>query len=131
MPADDMACCVFDYMYRDGSNYKAWGSLLLSGEPTQEDITALKECLESGEYFVAEQVGIPPVYQELWDLSGGPTDDDHALHEFVELRAATDEERKSIPLFGELSYLLKTFQAVTKWDYSLSPNFETCFWAQR
>lgn len=129
MPTSDITYCVFDYMYRDGSNYKAWGSLLLSGEPTQEDVTALKECLESGEYFVAEQVGIPPVYKELWDLSGGPTDDDHALHEFVELRAATDEERKSMPLFGELSHLLKTFQAVTKWDYSLSPNFETCFWA--
>lgn len=129
MPANDMASCVFEYMYRDGSNYKAWGSLHLSGEPTQEDVAALKDCLESGEYFVAEQVGIPPVYQKLWDLSGGPTDDDHALHEFVELRAATDEERKSMPLFGELSHLLKTFQSVTKWDYSLSPNFETCFWA--
>lgn len=129
MPADDMACCVFDYMYRDGSNYKAWGSLLLLGEFTQEGVTALKECLESGEYFVAEQVGIPPLYQELWDLSGGPTDDDHALHEFVELRSATDEERKSMSLFGELSHLHRAFQAVTKWDYSLSPNFETCFWA--
>jgi hypothetical protein len=123
------ACCVFEYLYRDGSNYKAWGSLLVSGEPTPEDITALKECLESGEYFVAEQVGIPPVYKELWELSGGPTSDDHALHEFVALREATEDERKLLPVFGELSNLLKTFQSVTKWDYSLSPNFETGFWA--
>ena len=128
MPTSNISCCVFEYMYRDGSNYKAWGSLLLSGEPTHEDTNALKECLESGEYFVAEQVGIPPVYKELWELSGGPTDDDHALHEFVAIRTATDEERKSMPIFGELSHLLKTFQAVSKWDYSLSPNFETCFW---
>ncbi len=71
----EISYCVFDYLYRDGSNYKAWGSLLLSGESTHEDVTALKECLESGEYFVAEQVGIPPVYKELWDLSGGPTDE--------------------------------------------------------
>ncbi|MBU0620503.1 MAG: hypothetical protein KJ795_01525 [Gammaproteobacteria bacterium] len=124
----ETAYCIFDYMYRDGSNYKAWGSLLLSGEPAHEDVAALKACLESDEYFVAEQVGIPPVYKELWALSGGPTDDDHALHEFVALRAATEEEQKSMPLFGELSQLLKTFQAVNKWDYSLSPNFETCFW---
>jgi hypothetical protein len=116
-------------MYRDGSNYKAWGAILLAGEATKENAAALKECLESGEYFVAEQVGVPPVYKELWDLSGGPTSDDHALHEFVALRAATDEERKSMPLFGELLHLLKNFQSVTKWDYSLSPNFETCFWA--
>ncbi|MFH0934904.1 MAG: hypothetical protein V1879_06830 [Pseudomonadota bacterium] len=129
MTHDEIAYCVFDYMYRDGSNYKAWGSLLLSGEPTLEDVTALKECLESGEYFVAEQVGIPPVCKELWDLSGGSTDDDHALHEFVALRAATDEERKSMLLYGGLSHLLKAFQAVTKWDYSLSSNFKTSFWA--
>lgn len=129
MTNDKIAYCIFEYMYRDGSNYKAWGSLLLSGKPTHEYVTALKECLESGDYFVAEQVGIPPVYKELWDLSGGPTDDDHALHEFVAIREATDEERKSMPLFGELSHLLKTFQAVSKWDYSLSPNYETCFWA--
>lgn len=121
-------CCVFEYQYRDASNYKAWGEILLSGVPSQIDIAALCACMESGECFVAEQVGIPAVYKELWDLSGGPTNDDHALHEFVALREATEDERKSLPLFGELSSLLKTFQAVTKWDYSLSPNFDTCFW---
>lgn len=117
-------CCIFEYQYRDASNYKAWGGILLSGVPSQNDIAALRACLESGEYFVAEQVGIPAVYKELWDLSGGPTSDDHALHEFVALRVANEDERKSLPLFGALSSLLKTFQAVTTWDYSLSPNFE-------
>lgn len=128
MPDSDVSYCIFEYMYRDGSNYKAWGAILLSGKPTHEYINALKICLESEEYFVAEQVGIPPVYKELWDLSEGPTDDDHALHEFVTLREATNEERTSMQLFGELSHLVTTFQAVTKWDYSMSPNFETCFW---
>lgn len=117
-------CCVFEYLYRDTSNYKAWGEILLSGVPSQNDIVALRTCLESNEYFVAEQVDIPAVYKELWDLSGGPTSDDHALHEFVALRAASEDEIKSLPLFGELSSLLKTFQAVTTWDYSLSPNFK-------
>ena len=120
--------CVLEYLYRDASNYKAFGVVLLSGVPSQNDISALRACLESGEYFVAEQVGIPAVYKELWDLSDGPTSDDHALHEFVALRVATDDERKSLPVLGELSSLLKTFQAVTKWNYSLSPNFDTCFW---
>jgi len=116
--------CVFEYLYRDASNYKAWGEILLSGFPSQNEIAALRACLESGEYFVAEQVGIPAVYKELWDLSGGPTSDDHALHEFVALRVATDDERKSLQLFGDLPSLLKTFQTVTTWDYSLSPNFD-------
>ena len=96
MKRGSTAYCVFEYLYRDGSNYKAWGSLLLSGEPTQEDITALKACLESGEYFVAEQVGVPPVYKELWDLSGGPTSDDHALHEFVAFRTANKEDAEKL-----------------------------------
>lgn len=117
-------CCVFEYLYRDASNYKAWGEILLSGVPSQNDIAALRARLESGEYFVAEQVGIPALYKELWDLSGGPNSDDHALHEFVALRVASEDERKSLRLFGDLLSLLKTFEAVTTWDYSLSPNFD-------
>jgi hypothetical protein len=78
--------------------------------------------MESGEYFVAEQVGIPPLYEELWMLSDGPTEDDHALHEFVELRSAKQKDTETLPLFGELTRLLKAFQAVSRWDYSLSPN---------
>ena len=119
------AYCVFEYLYRDASNYKAWGSVLLSGLPTQEDISVLRASLESGEYFVAEQVGIPPLYNELWELSGGPTEDDHVLHEFVDLRNAGQEEAETLPLFGELSKLLNVFQAVSRWDYSLSPNYDT------
>lgn len=115
--------CVFEYLYRDASNYKAWGTILLSGFPSQNGIAALRACLESDEYFVAEQVGIPAVYKELWDLSGGPTSDDHALHEFVNLRQATTEETATLPLYGSLSKLLEAFQVVTAWDYSLSPNF--------
>ena len=122
MTRDKTAYSVFEYLYRDAANYKAWGSLLLSGKPTQEDIAVLRACTESGEYFVAEQVGIPPLYEELWALSDGPTEDDHALHEFVELRTANKEDTETLPVFGELTKLLKTFRAVSKWDYSLSPN---------
>lgn len=120
--------CVFEYLYRDASNYKVWGKILVSGVLSQDDMAEMRAQLESGEYFVAEQVGIPALYKELWDLSGGPTDDDHALHEFVALRAASENEIKLLPLFGELARLLQAFQCVTKWNYSLSPNFQTSFW---
>lgn len=124
MPTDaPKECCVFEYLYRDASNYKAWGEILLSGVPSQNDIVVLHARLESGEYFVAEQVGIPALYKELWDLSGGPNSDDHALHEFVALRVASEEERKSLRLFGDLSSFLEAFEGVTTWNYSLSPNF--------
>lgn len=119
---------IFEYLYRDASNYKAWGEILLSGVSSQNDIALLRASLDSDTYFVAEQVGIPALYSELWELSDGPTSDDHALHEFVALRVATEEEIKSMSLFGDLSNVLSDFKAVTKWDHSLSPNFETCFW---
>lgn len=122
---NDKSYCVFEYLYRDAANYKAWGSLLLSGVPSRKDIAALRACMESGEYFVAEQVGIPPLYEELWELSDGPTEDDHALHEFVELRTANKEDTETLPIFGELTTLLRAFQAGSKWDYSLSPNCDT------
>ncbi len=44
-------CCVFEYLYRDASNYKAWGGLLLSGIPSQSDVAAFRACLESGAYL--------------------------------------------------------------------------------
>jgi hypothetical protein len=118
----DSKFCIFEYLYRDAGNYKAWGEILLSGAPTESEIAALRDCLESGEFFVAEQVGIPPVYEELWKLSGGPTEDDHALHEFVGVRAAAEDEIASMPLFGAWSSLLLKFKSVTAWDYALSAN---------
>ena len=114
--------CVFEYLYRDASNYKAWGEILLSGGPTDGGTEELRNGLESGKYFVAENVGVPAVYEQLWKLSGGPTEDDHALHEFAGVRAATEEEIESMPLFGSWSDLLLNFKSVTAWDYSLSPN---------
>ncbi len=129
MHANDssISYCVFEYLYRDASNYKALGNLLLSGIPSHRDEAAVRACLEAEVYFVAEQVGIPAVYKELWDLSGGRTSDDHALHEFVALRSATMHESEALTLFGDLSSLLKRFEAVIKWDYSLSPNYDS-FW---
>lgn len=114
--------CVFEYLYRDASNYKAWGELLLSGTPTDGEIAALRERLESGEYFIAEQVGIPAVYEELWKFSDGPTEDDHALHEFVSVRSATASEIESMPLFETWPDLLLKFQNITTWNYGLSQN---------
>lgn len=118
---------VFDYLYRDGSNYKAWGSLLLKGKATQTNINALLSCLENREFFIAEQVGIPPVYAELWECSGGPTEDDHVWHTFLEIRPAKPDEANGIP-WGTVSGLIKKFKSVQKWDESLSPNWDIPRW---
>ena len=101
---------VLEYMYRDAGNYKAWGKLLLSGSVSEQDNDNLIQCLESGQFFVAEQVGVPTLYKELWQLNGGPNKDDHGWHEFVELRLATaDEIREDLPIWGTLEQLVSRF----------------------
>ena len=117
------AFTIFEYLYRDSSNYKVWGMLRLTGSASPDDEAELRACLESEELFVAEQVGIPVLYRELWSLSNGPTSGDHAFHEFVALRPSTDDEDLSVPISSSLSELLENFQKVQQsWNCSLSPN---------
>lgn len=117
---------LFEYLYRDASNYKAWGQLLIAGDVSHDYYEALVSCLETDDLFVAEQVGIPPLYEKLWALSGGKTEDDHAYHQFFELRPATNEEITELEPFTDTDELLKRFQQVgRRWNCLLSPN---CSW---
>ena len=114
---------VFEYMYRDAGNWKTYGALLLAGggNGTRE---LLRECFEADDLFVAEQVGIPSLCAEHFVSCGeGPSDLDHAYHEFVELRPAIDEEVVALSLAGSLDDLMKRMQAAAgHWDVTLSPN---------
>lgn len=113
---------IFEYMYRDGGNFKTFGSLRLNGHDADAE-GKLRRCLESDNQFVAEQVGIPSLCGEHWDSVGeGPSDLDHAYHEFVGLRAAGVEDA-NLPLWGALDTLLARMQAAARrWDVTLSPN---------
>jgi hypothetical protein len=44
----------FEYLYRDGSNYKQWGEILFSGEPSDGLTQRLTRSLESTEFFIAD-----------------------------------------------------------------------------
>lgn len=114
---------VFNYCYRDAANYKAWGSLLLHGLPSRSDIEDLRRSFDSGEFFIAEQLGIPSLYAELWELSGGPSDDDHVWHTFFELRAATEEEIGA-RVFDTVENLIAKIRAVKTWNVTLSPHWD-------
>ena len=81
---------VFEYLYRDTDNFKAFGQLLVSGKITDEYIGELKSHLDYGVFFVAEQVNIPTLYSQLWKYSNGPTISDHTFHEFLSLRPANN-----------------------------------------
>lgn len=115
--------CVFEYMYRDAGNWKTHGALLLTGD-AEGVRESLRECCEWGDLFVAEQVGIPSLCDRHFVECGeGPSDLDHAYHEFVNLRAATDDEALGLPLAGPLGDLVKRMRAAAgRWDVTLSPN---------
>lgn len=100
---------VFDYMYRDGSNYKAYGSILVELPANYENHLRLLANLDPDRRFIPEYVGIPPLLYKLCRY-GGPTADDHQLHEFIELRRASPEEITSMERWGSLSELLASLE---------------------
>lgn len=113
---------VFEYCYRDASNYKSWGFLLLRGVATSAEIAMLKNRFDAGCYFIAEQLGLPPLYSELWTFSNGPTADDHVWHTFHVLCPATAKDIAK-PVFCALKDLVKKVSAIETWDETLSPHW--------
>ncbi|MGH8117482.1 MAG: hypothetical protein ACREP0_07440 [Rhodanobacteraceae bacterium] len=113
---------MFVYMYRDAANFKAGGQLLLDGAYTQGLEDAIHKCCESWDLFVAEQVGVPTLYSELYKFSGGPTVDDVAFHVFQFLRPARADDRRATQRWGTLAELIGRFRAVKLWDCRLSPH---------
>jgi len=73
----------FEYRYRDAGNFKASGRLLLTGSLSESERDEIIARLEDSELFIAEQIGIPTLYGQLYAINGGPNDDDHCWHEFV------------------------------------------------
>ncbi len=97
--------CIFEYLYRDAGNFKTDGRLLLSGDVGEAEAVVLR-CLDWGKQFVAEQVGVPSLCREHWEaVEDGPSDLDHAFHEFVRLRSATPDEL-ALPIGGTLQELV-------------------------
>lgn len=112
--------CVFEYLYRDADNFKAWGTLLLKGSLTTAQVDAMRSIFEEGEYFVAEQIGVPPLCKELWKYSGGCTKSDHAWHEFHEARQADENDLIIGAPWGAANDLFEAVMRISRWDESFS-----------
>lgn len=112
---------IFEYCYRDAANYKSFGKLWLDGEMTPAERSIIENRLADGEYFIAEQIGIPPLYGQLYSLSDGHTSDDHCWHELFEIRraAALPADAK---LWGTVDDLARRFGAVKQWDQRYTPH---------
>lgn len=113
---------IFEYVYRDAGNYKAFGQVLLRGECVDAHWRRIEAACDSHLLFVAEQVGVPPLYEELYAYSGGMVAGDHAFHEARKLRLATAEEAAG-DAWGPVAELVARFAGVgNEWDCRLSPH---------
>ena len=83
MPTDNTR---FNYLYRDSSNYKSWGSVVFRGAIDDSLSASLSEALESTEFFVAEQIRIPEVFLADWPFE----QDDHCWHAFSDTELTSD-----------------------------------------
>lgn len=120
--------CVFEYLYRDAGNFKAWGALLLKGALTEAQVGEMCSKFEGREFFIAEQIGVPPLYQELWDYSDGPTESDHVWHEFFALRPPEENDLVEGAPWGTANALFTAVSGIARWNERLSPHREIASW---
>jgi hypothetical protein len=112
---------LFEYLYRDAGNFKAHGMILLSGQISQAERGLIESKLESGEFFIAEQIGIRPLYDALYQYSGGMTDQDHVWHSSEGFRAPTGEDLiDSMDCWGTVHQFVEMFARVERWSLRLS-----------
>ena len=72
----------FNYLYRDGANYKSWGEVVFANpnQLTLEEIeTRLIESFLPDKLFIASQISIP---EKFLFADGKFTKFDHCYHEF-------------------------------------------------
>lgn len=115
---------TFEYLYRDASNYKGWGGIILVGILTESDEKLIKQRLESGEFFIAEQIGIPSLYEQLWQYSNGQqTEDDHVWHTAHRFHEASPSDFANFSVWGTVEEFVAKILMVREWNLSLSPNY--------
>ena len=93
----------FTYLYRDGSNYKKWGSVVFSNSDSlgSESVEErLRQTFLPDGLFIASQIRIPDVFLY---IGGEVTCDDHCYHEFGGIQStpspADDAHGRSISEF--------------------------------
>lgn len=119
---------VFEYLYRDASNYKAWGELLLDGDLSEVEIARMTARFEDGEFFIAEQIGVPALCEQLWQecQSASSVELDHVWHEFSAVRPATEADIGRLTRWGSAAALLNAVEKIDSWKQALSRNYLLC-----
>lgn len=101
-----------EYMYRDASNYKAYGEAVLRGTISESEKEAIGKALYDGEFFIPEEVGLDGLAGDLgvldeehdhpfhtiegfFETEGSPTDLAPSAEEFVKLMLGMTQEKWS------------------------------------
>ena len=90
------------YTYCDASGYKTFSDQVLCGKLSEEDELQLRACMESREFFIPGQVGLPAIAFDTF------TGDDHPWFTLDGLTPTNDPA--TLPF--SLSELKDKFQAV-------------------
>lgn len=121
-----MAWSVFEYLYRDADNHKAFGKVAFEGSVRPELWDSALKKLDEGTHFIAEQVGLPSLCDQLFRWSwGAATDADHCWHEFVSVSVVEESGPPlSVLRLGETGVFVALISSVEDWNIWLSPNVE-------
>ena len=115
-----MPYTVFSYLYRDAANYKIHGHLWLEGALSAEERARFQALLEDGEFFIAEQVGVPALQAEPLGA------DDHVWHEFAGFEQKDKLPRGEI-MHGSCREFIGRFEAVANvWRIEAAAAYCTC-----
>ena len=90
-----MSNVKFNYLYRDGANYKSWGEVVfanLENLALDESAKIFVNAFLPDKLFIASQISIP---EKFLFLDGRFTKDDHCYHEFDCIEVC--EESPQIP----------------------------------
>jgi hypothetical protein len=101
---------VVEYQYRDASNYKEFGEILLEGIFSEEDVATVYSLMyDCKQFFVPEEMGIPSLQIKLWEKYGGENEDDHDWHSIERIRLA-EEQDFALPVWGTKRQFIENFQ---------------------
>lgn len=84
-----------EYLYRNASNYKVQNQCIIQGALTETQMEAILDCLDSGEFFIPSQVGLP---EKRFDKI---TEDDHPWFELNEDGFSLTDEPATVDMTAE------------------------------
>lgn len=112
-----MSNIKFNYLYRDGANYKSWGEVVFANPEnlTLDEVDKkLVDAFLPDKLFVASQVSIP---EKFLFLNGKFTKYDHCYHEFDCVEVC--EESSTDNLGRTIADFLRDIELIAKQDWEV------------